>query len=252
MSLRFPAALRQNHPMIQKILVIVFLVLFSACSGNAPSISEVRYRLTAFQDRENNKTTEYLSVAVLATDEDGQDDIETLSIIHDDDELYWQASRDNWKVQQLRQQLWIVAEKILAPQDAIPRGRYRVIVRDYAGSQAESSFTVSAPAASKLSFPRLEQSAAAKEQPVVDDSLVLAGSRGETVLMIRSAAGTLLGSFILKEGPNPRAGILANSQIRTQARELYLWVRDPSGSQALLAGPWPAEEFLFSANKRGP
>ncbi|MCL1817850.1 MAG: hypothetical protein FWG35_02895 [Spirochaetaceae bacterium] len=227
--------------MVRKIAAIIFLVFFSACSGSAPSITEIRYRLTTFHDREKNQTGEYLSVAVLAFDEDGHDDIETLSVIHDESELYWQSSRDSWKVHPARQQPWIVVEKILAPQEAIPRGRYRVIVRDYAGSQAESSFTVTAPSAPVASFPRLEQ-------PAEGGGLVLAGSRGEAVLMVQSAAGALLGSFVLKEGSNPRAAILANEQIRSQARDLYLW--EEGGSQALLSGPWPAEDYLFNTGIR--
>jgi hypothetical protein len=111
-----------------------------------------------------------------------------------------------------------------------------------------------------VSFPRLEQSAAGKtggpgEQPPVppeDNGIVLAGSHGETVLMIRSSGGALLGSFILREGLNSRAGILANEQIRTQARELYLWEQGSSAGLALLSGPWAAEDFLFSQTAAEP
>jgi hypothetical protein len=235
--------------MIPGILVSVFfcLAFFCGCSGNPPGITEVRYRLTAFQDREREKTGEYLSVAVLAADEDGQDDFESISLINDEEELYWQASQDEWAVRQIRQQAWIVLEKIVAPGEFVPRGRYRIILRDYAGSQAESFFVLTAARDLTLTFPYLQ----AGESPEAG-VITLVSSRGESILMIRSAAGALLGSFILRQGANPRGPVLANEQIRAQARDLYLWEQGAGSGQFLLAGPWSAEEFLFSGENAEP
>ncbi|MDR3199813.1 MAG: hypothetical protein LBT68_00010 [Spirochaetales bacterium] len=220
--------------------ISLFLVLLAACSGSTPGITDVRWRLVSFQDRERGKIGEYLSVAVLASDEDGQDDFESLSIINDAEELYWQASADEWIVRAIRQQSWLVLEKLLAPGGAAPRGRYRVIVRDYAGSQAENSFTITADKNTDLSFPSL----AAGE----NGALVVASSGGESILMVQSEAGVLLGAFILRRGRNPREPILANEQIRAQAKNLYLWEQETTGGHSLLAGPWAAADFLFSIN----
>jgi hypothetical protein len=224
--------------------ISLFLALLAACSGNPPGITEVRWQLVSFQDRERGKSVEYLSVAVLVTDDDGQDDFESLSIINDAEELYWQASADEWIARSIRQQFWLVLEKLLAPDGAAPRGRYRVIVRDYAGSQAENSFTITAGKNAGLSFPSL----AAGE----NGALVLASSRGESILMVQSEVGVLLGAFILHKGGNPRAPILANEQIRAQAKNLYLWEQETSGGHSLLAGPWAAADFLFSVPEENP
>ncbi|MDR1933220.1 MAG: hypothetical protein LBQ57_10420 [Spirochaetales bacterium] len=219
--------------------VALSLAIFAACSGNPPVITEVRYRLTSYQDRETNKTGEYLSLAILAGDDDGKDDLESVSLINDAAQLYWQAVQDEWVVRPARQQSWIVLEKILLPDALVPLGRYRVIVRDYAGSQAERAFAVTADKNAGLTFPSLEAGE--------NGALVVATSRNESVLMVQSGAGVLLGSFILRRGSNPRDLILSNEQIRAQAKNLYLWEQDPSG-RSLLAGPWAAEDFLFSVN----
>jgi hypothetical protein len=246
---------RRNLYMISKILIFVFFCLagFSGCSGSAPGITEIRCRLTAFHDRQEDKTGEYLSVAVLAVDDDGQDDFESISVINDEEELYWQASQDEWTLRQVRQQSWIVLEKLVAPGEAVPRGRYRLVVRDYAGSQAESSFVLTAFGGMTHTFPYLDSEETSAAAVLPEESVItLVSTRGESVLMIRSAAGALLGSFILKQGANPLGAILANEQIRAQARDLYLWEQGAGSGQFLLAGPWPAEEFLFSVKETNP
>jgi hypothetical protein len=98
----------------------------------------------------------------------------------------------------------------------------------------------------EYTFPYIEPEEALPEAGAIR----LVSARGESVLMIRSAAGALLGAFILRQGANPREAILANEQIRAQARDLYLW--EQGTGQALLAGPWSAEEFLFSVKKADP
>jgi hypothetical protein len=231
-----------------KSLFLLAVLFLTACSGSPPDITEVRYRLTAFSDRDTGRTSEYLSVAVLAVDDDGQDDFESISIINDDEELYWQAASGEWVVRQARQQSWLVLERIAAPPiGVLPRGRYRVIVRDYAGSQAENSFTITVSKEMPQSFPALELSAPV---PGEKAALVLSSERNESILMVRSGAGALLGSFILKKGVNSRDAILANEQIRAQAKDLFLWEQGAAGGLSLLAGPWPAEELLFSSAPR--
>lgn len=236
---------RLAAPCFFKFMFPVFLFIslltlfFSGCSGNAPVITDVRWRLTAFHDPQSSRTGEYLSLAVFASDDDGQDDLESISLVNGEHELYWQASVEDWVVRQIRQQSWIVLEKLAGPGGRIPRGGYRIILRDYGGAQAERSFNLSVPPQLPESFPALEAPADLRE------ALILETSRSESILMVRSEAGVLLGSFILRKGPNPRRPILANEQIRSQARELYLYEQGPSGGHSVLAGPWPAEDYLF-------
>jgi hypothetical protein len=64
--------------------------------------------------------------------------------------------------------------------------------------------------------------------------------------MVKSTAGVLLGSFILKKGRNSRELIRANPQIADQAKDLYLYEQGPRGGLSLLSGPWAAADFLFS------
>jgi hypothetical protein len=211
--------------------------LFLSCSGSPPKIEEIRYRLMAFNDREKDRVYEYLVLGVRAADEDGQDDLESLSLIHDEEELYWQFDQDEWVVREFRQQSWLVAETILAGKEFLPRGVYRILVRDFSGSLAERSFSLTAPEEPPPEFPALA---------LEDGGLVLSSAGNESILMVKSAAGVLLGSFVLKKGRNSRQLILANAQITDQAKDLYLYTQGPSAGISLLSGPWAASDFLFS------
>jgi hypothetical protein len=93
------------------------LFLSLSCSGSPPKIEEIRYRLVAFNDKEKGRVYEYLVLGVRATDEDGSDDIESLSLVHDEQELYWQFDQDEWTVREFRQQSWLVAETILVREE---------------------------------------------------------------------------------------------------------------------------------------
>ncbi|MDR1317046.1 MAG: hypothetical protein LBK13_09260 [Spirochaetales bacterium] len=226
--------------MFSAFFLIILITLFSsACSGSDPAITDARWRLTAFRDTHSGVTGEYLGLAVLAVDDDGLDDLESISLISDEHELYWQASVEDWVVRQIRQQSWIVLEKLAVPDNVVPRGAYRIILRDYSGAQAESSFSVTASPELPESFPSLLPSEG------TGGDIVLDTPRSESILMIRSEGGVLLGSFTLRKGLNSRISILANEQIRSQARELYLYEQGSAGRHSILAGPWSAEDYLF-------
>ncbi|MDR2589006.1 MAG: hypothetical protein LBC67_06220 [Spirochaetales bacterium] len=215
--------------------------LFLGCSGSAPEITEVRQRLTLFEDKKAGRVYEYLSLSVLAKDPDGDDDLESLSLIHDGEELYWQASETNWTRTQIRQQTWLTVGTIIATDDRLPRGRYRLILRDYSGSQAETTFNLSAsPPLSRQTFPSLA---------LADDSLELSCSGEEAILMIKSAAEVLLASYILKKGSNPLSVILSNTQIENQAADLYLLEQTTGDSHSFISGPWAAGDYLFQNQK---
>jgi len=212
-------------------------VLLVRCGGHPPEILEVRSRLLLFDDRERGEIYEYLTVAVRAEDRDGPDDLESLALIHDRDELFWRLTADRWSRRELRQENWIAAEGIVAaPPGPLPRGTYRVVVKDYAGRKAETSFRLENPPPGDPVFPSLGRG---------KGSLELDSPQSEAVLLAVSASGAPLGAFTLKRGANSRESVLTNSQVRSQARRLYLYRLPSSGEGALVSGPYDAGDYLF-------
>jgi hypothetical protein len=189
-------------------------------------------------DREKDLVYEYLSVALLAEDEDGRDDLESFSVIHDGSELYWHVPPERRTTRPVLQETWIGADSLVTADYApLPRGTYRVVLWDYSGSQSEAVFTLRVPDLSKRVMPSLR---------LEGETLVLDTEKAEAVLMVKSAAGTLIGSFVLKKGPNSRTQILANPQVKSQAQYLFLYQIEEDGDLALMSGPFPASDFLFT------
>jgi len=220
-----------------KILMVLLSALAAAgCSGNPPEILESKWTLVLYEDREKGSIYEYLSVAVLARDEDGLDDLESLSIVNDSDELYWLVPQDKLTKRQIRQETWLAADSLttadLAP---LPRGNYRLVLSDYSGARAETSISVNPPKIGRDVFPSIRPG---------KNSIVLASSRSEASLIVLSAAGAALGSFTLRKGDNPLAPILSNQQVKSQAKNLYLHEYGEGGT-ARVSGPYDALELLF-------
>lgn len=221
----------------RSVIIIVLAALASAgCSGNPPEILNSRWTLVLFDDRERDRVYEYLSVGILARDEDGQDDLESLSIVNDSSELYWRVSQDKWTKRQVRQETWFAIDSLTTAELLpLPRGTYRLILSDYSGTRAETSISVNPPKTADEVFPSIKAG---------KNSIQLSSGKGEVSLLVKSAAGALLGSFTLKKGDNPLGPIVSNQQIKSQAKHLYLYEYGEGGT-ARVSGPYDASEILF-------
>ena len=106
-------------------------------------------------DAEGNRE-ERLSFFASLKDEDGTGDIEYLYIIHDESELFWTLTLDNWVRRDEGKAVWLGSNG-LAPGDdgLIPRGRYRAVVVDKAGERNERIFILSAPDTRGYSLPAI-------------------------------------------------------------------------------------------------
>ncbi|MEM5948003.1 hypothetical protein WKV44_05565 [Spirochaetia bacterium 38H-sp] len=126
-----------------KILLFFWFVGFVvSCSGSPPGILKVDMSLlyTLEPLKGYQKSSILFSVAV--DDKDGIGDIEKIIISSDDNGLYWEIKGDTWKNIQHEGMQWI-SFNILPPYGiSIPAGKYKIIVRDYAGREDETSYTI--------------------------------------------------------------------------------------------------------------
>ncbi|MCX7948566.1 MAG: hypothetical protein N2509_00485 [Treponemataceae bacterium] len=176
--------------------------LFSlfACSSQPPRIEGIRLRLVYAQ--KEGKIEESLSLFVAPADDDGFEDLEELYLIHDESQLYWKLTRQDWlsieegenspgalrpppgeplleglaageaeappvvgggeknasppSSQGPSRRVWIGSHRIqMYPSGPLPRGRYRIILRDKGGEQVERSVGLDAPLTPVYAFPQL-------------------------------------------------------------------------------------------------
>ena len=128
-----------------KYLTILILAIFLfACSENEPEINQVFWQITKYHDIENNVFYDRLVVFLEVFDEDGVDDIKTIYVINDEQELFWKIDEKNWVYKTFNNENWFGSNSIVMNDfSGFPLGQYRVIVIDDAGERQETIFTIS-------------------------------------------------------------------------------------------------------------
>ena len=128
-----------------KYLIILILTIFLfSCSDNEPEINQVFWQITKYHDIENNIFYDRLVVFLEVFDEDGIDDIKTIYVINDAQELFWKIDEKNWVYKTINNENWFGSNNIVMNDfSSFPLGQYRVIVIDDAGERQEVYFTIS-------------------------------------------------------------------------------------------------------------
>jgi len=118
--------------------------MFASCSESAPKIAQTFWQINLMYDNQTGKTSQLLTVFVMADDDDGIDDIDTMYVINDEQQLFWKLSGNNLRVERFGQsETWIGSNFItMVDGDAIPSGEYRIVLLDSAGERAKSQVDI--------------------------------------------------------------------------------------------------------------
>lgn len=127
---------------INLLLLLLLAILFSlSCSENSPEISQIFWQINKYQNVQSGNTSDRLSVFIEATDEDGIEDLETIYIINDKEELFWKITKDEWNHITIDGEEWFGFNSIEMNRTLpFPVGTYRIVIIDAAGERAESDF----------------------------------------------------------------------------------------------------------------
>lgn len=138
--------LMQNQLKMRKninlLLLLLLAMLFSlSCSENSPEISQIFWQINKYQNVQSGDTSDRLSVFIEAVDKDGIEDLETIYIINDKEELFWKINKDEWNHVTIDGEEWFGFNSIEMNRTLpFPVGTYRVVLIDAAGERAESDF----------------------------------------------------------------------------------------------------------------
>lgn len=114
-------------------------LLLIACEKNPPEINNIIWQLNFSRDLESGRDIAHLSLFINASDEDGLDDIETIFLFNDKEELYWEINSDNW----YKSESWLGVNSIRMPDDsAPPDGEYRIVLQDIGGETDEEYINI--------------------------------------------------------------------------------------------------------------
>ncbi len=210
-------------------LLLPLLILLS-CTAETPQILQVQSRvIIRATDNELATGPEELSVFALVQHGDGFEDIEELYIAYDGGELYWRLTRESWTHHNDNGN-WIGSERLRAPAgEGITPGRYRVIVVDVGGDEAETAFFVAPDRGPVLPVPRLV---------IADEQLLLESPVSPvTVAVFDRAGGSLLEREVREPGELAAGGNISVSADVLPGRDLYLSYYDEDRERGVVVGP---------------
>ena len=206
-------------------IILVFL-FFLSCSENPPEIEQLFWQSNRFNDLEKNTVYDTLSVFVQVDDQDGIEDIASLYIINDKQQLFWKIDSENLVIKENRNVTWVGSSRIkMNDYSMFPSGEYRVLVIDEAGEREETSFTLknSSYMPEKEDFPALS----VKGQNVTTDS-------NTDVLWIYNAEGDVITEHY-PERKRQSFPLIENSD------NLFVYRFDKTNGTGLVSGPYKVE-----------
>lgn len=189
------------------IFTSLFFLLFS-CSGSPPEIQGVTWQKLITVTNGKPVSTA-LSIFVNVFDEDGNNDIESIYIINDNEELFWKLTPDDWSEKNIDSRLWIGSNGLLSLKgSSFPDGRYRVVVIDKGGERQVREIYLS-PCSGGKPVPSLRVSG---EKVTVtsdyrDNYLQLKDSGG-AVLKILTVVPGVMSIDLIKNGVKGNVGLI--------------------------------------------
>lgn len=217
---------------MKKLLLLITGIFLVGCSGKDPVITEVRWHLNVVDERNKNIQYESLSLFVDASDEDGEDDLDFLYLINDDEQLYWEIGSDRWQQQYQEDRPWVGSNFIyLHDKGPFPRSEYRVMLKDRSGAYTEESIhiTLNKIDTDTISWPEL----------IINEGNITwqaAEKYEDAVIWAYSGNGDLLFETTMKRGTTPIEKVITMDM--TPIDYIYTYVRDPDLNCGIYSGPW--------------
>jgi len=211
------------------VLIAVFTCGFFACTRATPQI-EYWYTKLVYQDTDNGITPS-LSFFVMASDEDGPEDLEELRLYSDAQGLMWSVNSSNWILVTDNGKTWIGSKMFRAPEgESFPSGEYRAAVIDKAGEQGEKRFGFDVPDKSPYNFPTLK---------IEDNTYTITSQYPDNYIMMFYADGTYKSTTKMSNF----SGSLDSLRIPVDVYSIALWGDDKSLQIAALTKPVSVREL---------
>lgn len=201
------------------VVLVVASVLVSACSGHAPELVSLEYRLALRPlDPRGDAVSEQLSVFAAVGDEDGFKDLAALHILHDLREVYWTLNPETWIRNDRGKETWLGGTGLSAPDArALPRGLYRVVLEDLSGDSDEATFSIGAGIEHGAVFPVIRRSG---------DAVYVTSKYPRTELFFLDSGGTVLRAVDAPRQPESLDRLYASAEWRREASVLVAYGYD--------------------------
>ncbi|MDR0556792.1 MAG: hypothetical protein LBG43_02830 [Treponema sp.] len=208
------------------LLYATFLLLsLAACNRTEPEISYAVMRLVYVQ--ENGVVKERFSFFILATDEDGIENLDDLYLYHDREGLRWHLSERDWIALQQEGDTWLGSRSIaMIDEEPLPRGLYRAVLANKAGEESARNIAFDPPLQPRFPFP----------------SLVIAD--GNYAIDSKYPANYFLcydeqGNYVQTVQATALQGVIADLKFNAKVKSTALWAEDQLYSTSALTDAHP-------------
>jgi hypothetical protein len=210
------------------------LVLLAGCSNKPPEISRVYARIVYQHDAAAGASTEGLSVFLVASDPDGMENLRSFYVINDDAELFWKVESNSWISSTAEGETWIGSNNLAMPgSQAVPAGKYRVLLQNAGGDTVEQSFTLPSreTSASEAAYP----GAAVKE-----GAIQVTGAYDSVEIWTYGKDGKFVASFpATRKGPALSIQkMVASTPALTQGFSFRVYANNSRAEYGVLDGPF--------------
>jgi hypothetical protein len=196
------------------LLLSLCLLPFCSCSRSAPRIPYGALELVYYQAQGALDTEERFSFFIMAEDDDGVENLETLSLYHDLDGLHWDLSFEDWVRLDDQGQTWIGSRAIAMPDNApLPRGQDRVVLINTGGERTSRFLTFDAPEAPRHRFPVFS---------ITEGNYSITSTYPEHSFICYDGAGQVVKTSPVENKEDSIASLRLSSNIRA----LALWAQD--------------------------
>lgn len=210
----------------------VFSVFFFSCETTAPEILSIQWQINIIERLDSGGYEENLTFHVSASDEDGNEDLTSLYLMHDSSEQYWSLSSENWISNSVDGEFWIGSSDITMPDGSpIPRGDYRVVLYDAAGEKVEKEFKIDTVVIDpkKVTFPKITGK---------DDIIYLESPLTNVNALIYDRNRRFVDSAIVEFDKTPLTQFPRYRDLTEQSRnQLFLYVWEREKGYGIVSGP---------------
>ncbi|MGD9938201.1 MAG: hypothetical protein AB7T74_00205 [Clostridia bacterium] len=202
------------------VMIAIFLLCtLASCAVNPPGFVSTSHRLIVLATDGTEKREERLSFFASIGDQDGAADIEYLYVVHDESELAWTLTVDNWVRRDEGDSIWLGSNGLQPGDDGLmPRGRYRAIVVDKAGERDELTFSLSAPVTKEYPQPAIR---------LAGGQLTLDSLYQVNTVFFLDPAGNPVKTVGINPGTNSLDALWGDSSWRTAAYTIRAYGFDP-------------------------
>ena len=224
---------RSDTLKIYPVLFPLFLTLsLAGCSGSSPEIVDVFFQIVMMNDLESGSVDQRLSLLVLPDDPDGVEDLDSLFLIHDGQELFWTLRSEEWQSLKEEEGNWIGSSVFSMPDGSVlPSGEYRVLLRDLSGETAETQFYLNArqidTQALNFPFPTVRQ-----------NRIFITSAFDRNTLLVYETGGAFIASFLSGASGIPLEDIRSKAGDASKEYTYFLYAFDSTLDVGLKSGPF--------------